>query len=37
MAAGIGHSKLTHEEVLEVTAKRGRDLIRLIRAILREA
>ena len=36
MAAGIGHSKLTHEEVLEVTAQRGRDLIRLIRAILRE-
>jgi purine-nucleoside phosphorylase len=36
MAAGIGHAKLTHEEVLEVTAKRGRDLIRLIRAILRE-
>lgn len=36
MAAGIGHSKLTHEEVLEVTAQRGKDLIRLIRAILRE-
>jgi purine-nucleoside phosphorylase len=36
MAAGIGHAKLTHEEVLEVTAKRGKDLIRLIRAILRE-
>ena len=36
MAAGIGHSKLTHEEVLEVTARRGKDLIRLIRAILRE-
>ena len=36
MAAGIGHSKLTHEEVLEVTAQRGKDLLRLIRAILRE-
>jgi len=36
MAAGIGHAKLNHEEVLEVTAKRGKDLIRLIRAILRE-
>jgi len=36
MAAGIGHAKLTHEEVLEVTAQRGKDLIRLIRAILRE-
>ena len=36
MAAGIGHAKLTHEEVLEMTAKRGKDLIRLIRAILRE-
>jgi len=36
MAAGIGHSKLTHEEVLAVTARRGKDLIRLIRATLRE-
>ncbi|NIT80233.1 MAG: purine-nucleoside phosphorylase [Thermoplasmata archaeon] len=36
MAAGIGRSKPTHEEVLEVTSKRGEDLIRLVRAILRE-
>lgn len=36
MAAGIGHAKLTHEEVLEVTAQRGAELLRLIRAILRE-
>jgi purine-nucleoside phosphorylase len=36
MAAGIGHSKLTHEEVLEVTAQRGKELIRLIRSILQE-
>lgn len=36
IAAGIGHSKLTYEEVLEVTAERGKDLIKLIRAILWE-
>lgn len=36
MAAGIGHSKLTHEEVLEVTAQKGAELLRLVRAILRE-
>ncbi|MCR4405051.1 MAG: purine-nucleoside phosphorylase [Candidatus Acetothermia bacterium] len=36
MAAGIGHSKLTHEEVLQVTAERGKALIRLVRAIVRE-
>lgn len=36
MAAGIGHAKLTHEEVLEVTKKREKDLARLIRAILKE-
>jgi len=36
MAAGVGHSKLTHEEVLEVTSQRGKDLLRLLRAVLRE-
>jgi purine-nucleoside phosphorylase len=34
MAAGIAHSKLTHQEVLEVTKRREKDLSRLLRAIL---
>jgi purine-nucleoside phosphorylase len=34
MAAGIGSDKLTHEEVLEVTKRRERDLAQLLRAIV---
>jgi purine-nucleoside phosphorylase len=34
MAAGIGSDKLTHEEVLEITKRRERDLAKLLRAIV---
>jgi purine-nucleoside phosphorylase len=34
MAAGVGTDQLTHEEVLEVTKRRERDLAQLLRAII---
>ncbi len=34
MAAGIGTDKLTHEEVLETTRRRERDLAKLLRALV---
>ncbi len=34
MAAGVGSNRLTHEEVLEVTKRREKDLAKLLRAIV---